>query len=170
MADDSRIAFPGSPSGARAVEITWITKDTGRFGRDSRVPRNQASHARIREWGGSKAGERVVTVTEADAYIRDLQAHQEQEAIADADRKRRLDAWLETLCSTCPHCQTPRVYSGVEQLQEGSRAAGVLLGELATFNVNVHVYECTYCGSIELFRDGGRITHPLAGNRPAQPA
>jgi hypothetical protein len=32
-------------------------------------------------------------------------------------------------------------------------------------NVNVHVYQCAYCGSIELFRDGGPIEHPLAGNR-----
>jgi hypothetical protein len=170
MADDSRISFHGSPTGARTVEITWIAKDTGRFGRDSRVARNQASHARIREWGGSKAGERVVTVTEADAYIRELEAYGEQQASADEDRKRRLNAWLETLCSTCPHCQTPRVYSGVEQLQEGSRATVALLGEWATSNVNVHVYQCAYCGSMELFRDGGPIAHPLAGNRPAQPA
>ena len=170
MADDSRITFDGSPSGARGVEITWITKDTGRFGRDSSVPRNQASHARIREWGGSKAGERVVTVTEADAYIRDLRAYQEQQATAEADRKQRLDAWLATLCSACPHCQTPRVYSGVERLQEGSRTTVALLGDWATSNVDVHVYQCAYCGSMELFRDGGPIEHPLAGNRATQPA
>jgi hypothetical protein len=32
-------------------------------------------------------------------------------------------------------------------------------------NVDVHVYQCMYCGSIELFRAGGPIEHPLAGNR-----
>jgi hypothetical protein len=59
---------------------------------------------------------------------------------------------------------------GVEQLQEGSRTSVVLLGEWATSNVDVHVYQCTYCGSMELFRAGGPIEHPLTGNRLAQPA
>jgi hypothetical protein len=165
MADDSRITFPGSPAGVRKVEIAWITKDTGRFGRDSRVPRNQASHARVRESGGSNAGERVLTVTEADAYIRELQAYQDQEAAARLERERSRSAWLATLCSTCPHCQAPRAYVGLEQLQEGSRTSVALLGEAWSMsNVDVHVYQCTYCGSMELFRDGGPIEHPLAGN------
>jgi hypothetical protein len=83
-----------------------------------------------------------------------------------ADQQRRMDAWLATLTSTCPHCHTARAYTGLEQLQEGSRGRVALLGEtLGMSNLNVHVYQCTYCGSIELFRDGGPIEHPLAGNR-----
>jgi hypothetical protein len=85
---------------------------------------------------------------------------------SDGDRQRRMDAWLASLTSTCPHCQTARVYAGREQLQEGSWGRVAFLGEtLAMSNVNVHVYHCTYCGSIELFRDGGPVEHPLAGNR-----
>jgi hypothetical protein len=83
-----------------------------------------------------------------------------------AEQRRRLEAWKATLTSTCPHCQTARAYAGREQLQEGSAARVAILGEtLAMSNLNVHVYQCTYCGSIELFRDGGPIEHPLAGNR-----
>jgi hypothetical protein len=83
-----------------------------------------------------------------------------------AERQRRMEAWMATLTSTCPHCQTARAYAGREQLQEASRGRVAVLGEmLAMSNLNVHVYQCTYCGSIELFRDGGPIEHPLAGNR-----
>lgn len=77
-----------------------------------------------------------------------------------------MEAWIASLRSTCPHCQTPRVYAGLEKLQEGSNLRVAFLGEtLAMSNVNVHVYQCGYCGSIELFRDGGPIEHPIAGNR-----
>ncbi len=82
------------------------------------------------------------------------------------EEQQRMDAWLGSLCSTCPHCRTPRAYAGREQLQEASRGRVALFGEmLAMSNLNVHVYQCSYCGSIELFRDGGPIEHPLAGNR-----
>lgn len=85
---------------------------------------------------------------------------------SDGEKQRRMDAWLATLTSTCPHCQTARAYAGREQLQEGSRSRIALLGDtLGMSNLNVHVYQCTYCGSIELFRDGGPVEHPVAGNR-----
>jgi hypothetical protein len=85
---------------------------------------------------------------------------------SDGDKQRRMDAWLATLTSTCPHCQTARAYADREQLHEGSRSRIALLGDtLGMSNLNVHVYQCTYCGSIELFRDGDPVEHPLAGNR-----
>ena len=163
--DDSRITFPGSPDGARSVEITWNVPDVGRFGRDKRVPRAQATHAGIHEWGGSNEGERLVTVLEANAYIPQLKAYQEQQAADESERARKAKAWLDSLCSTCPHCNQPRKYMGLERLQEGGRTATVLLGDAwAMSNVDVHVYQCAYCGSLELFRDGGPIEHLIPGN------
>ncbi|HYX84723.1 MAG TPA: hypothetical protein VE777_07115 [Gaiellales bacterium] len=164
--DDSRTIFWGSPDGARSIEITWIVPGAGTFGRERRVPRSQATHARVRQWGGTRAGDRVVPAAEAEELVHDLELYQAQEAVDGIERERRRDAWLQTLCSTCPHCQTPRAYAGLEQLQEGGWGRVALFGEpWAMSNVNVHVYQCAYCGSIELFRDGGPIEHPLAGNR-----
>jgi hypothetical protein len=166
--DDSRRTFWGSPDGARSVEITWIVPDAGRFGRDRRAPRGEATHARVRRWGGRAAGEQVVTAAEADALVHELELFAAQQAVDGIEQERRRTAWLDSLVSTCPHCQTPRAYAGLEQLQEGSWGRVAMLGEAwAMSNVNVHVYQCTYCGSIELFRDGGPIEHPLAGNRGA---
>jgi hypothetical protein len=171
MGDDgSRIVFWGSPEGASSVEIEWIVPRAGRLGRDRRVPRPQATHARVRQWGGTSPGERVIPVTEAAALVRRLELHQAREAVDGIERDRRRDAWVATLCSTCPHCLTPRAYAGLEQLQEGSRGRIAILGDAwGMSNVDVHVYQCTYCGSIELFRAGGPISHPLAGNRGDRP-
>jgi hypothetical protein len=164
--DDSRIIFWTSPGGARSVEITWIAEDAGRFGRDKRVARAEATHARIHEWGGSNEGDRVVTVVEADRYISDLKLHQAQQAVDGIETERKMATWLDSLCSRCPHCQEPRRYAGLQRLQEGGRANVWLMGEAwAMSNVDVHVYQCIYCGSLELFRDGGPIEHPIPGNR-----
>lgn len=52
MADDeSRMLFWGSPDGADSVEITWIVPGAAALGRDKRVPRGEATHARVPEWG-----------------------------------------------------------------------------------------------------------------------
>jgi len=148
--DDSRIILWGSPGGAQSVEITWIAQDAGRFGRDKRVPRAEATHARIREWGGSNEGERVVTVVEADRYISELKLHHAQQAVDGIETERKMATWVDSLCSRCPHCQEPRTYAGLQRL---------------TSDAEVHVYQCAYCGSLELFRDGGPIEHPIPGNR-----
>ena len=58
----------------------------------------------------------------------------------------------------------------LEQLLEGPRSRVAFLGDVwGTSNVDVHMYQCTYCGSIELFRDGGPIDHPLPGSAEAGP-
>ena len=82
----------------------------------------------------------------------------------------RRGAWIASLTSRCPHCEVARSYAGLERLLEGSRARVAFLGDVwGTSNLDVHVYQCPYCGSIELFRDGGPIEHPLQGNRTADP-
>jgi hypothetical protein len=104
--------------------------------REKRVPPGEATHARITEWGGSAPGERIVSGSVAYEYVKQLQAGDYREP------QRSLE-----LTSACPHCDIPRAYSGVE-----------LLG-----TVDMHVYQCVQCGSVELFRDGP-IGHPLSGN------
>jgi len=167
MADDeSRMVFWGSPDGADSLEITWILPGAGTLGRDKRVPRAEATHARVQTWGGRAPGTRVLSALEANDLIDHLKLHQAQTAVDGIEQDGRRDAWIATLCSSCPHCQSPRAYAGLEQLQEGSWGRIALLGETwGMSNVDVHVYQCMYCGSIELFRAGGPIEHPLAGNR-----
>jgi hypothetical protein len=111
-------------------------------------------------------GARVLSMVDANDLVRTLELYQSQKAAEGSARDAERNAWTATLCSSCPHCQTPRAYTGVEQLQEGSWGRIALLGETwGMANVDVHVYQCMYCGSIELFRAGGPIEHPLAGNR-----
>jgi hypothetical protein len=171
MADDgSRLVFWGSPDGADSVEITWIVPGTGALGRDKRVPRSEATHARVRVWGGPAPGARLLDALEANDLVHHLELHQAQTAVDGAEQDGQRDAWMATLCSSCPHCQSPRAYAGLERLQEGSWGRIALLGETwGMSNVDVHVYQCMYCGSIELFRAGGPVEHPLAGNRENLP-
>jgi hypothetical protein len=84
------------------------------------------------------------------------------------ERDRGREAWISSLASRCPHCEIARAYAGLERLLEGSRSRVAFLGDVwGTSNIDVHVYQGTYCGSIEMFRAGGPIEHPLQGNRPA---
>ncbi len=161
------MVFWGSPTGAQSVEITWLKRGAGAFGRDKKVPPAEATHARIIEGGGSQAGERQVSLSEANEYARRLQLYADQQAAEGVTREIERERWLDGLSSTCPHCLGPRAYAGLEQLQEGSRSSVMFLGEgWAMSNVDVHVYQCLFCGSIELFRDGP-IEHPLRGNLEA---
>ncbi len=142
MAADDRMVFWSSPDGARTVEVVWIEQGAGLLGRDRRVPRLKATNARITEWGGSAEGER--------------QSSRRGEVIA-------------TITSTCPHCRIARLYSGLERLQEGGILGVAILGEgWAGSNVDVHVYVCQSCGSLEFFSDG-ILRHPLPGNAAIEP-
>lgn len=171
MADDaSQVTFWSAPDGASSVEITWILPGAGMLGRDKRVPRAEATHARVRRWGGSGPAEQVMSAADADKLVHELQLFHAQRAVDGIENERRRDTWIASLTSRCPHCDTVRAYAGLEQLVEGSRTKIAFLGDVwGTSNVDVHVYQCTYCGSIELFRDGGPIEHPLAGNRSPGP-
>ena len=166
MADDrSQLIFWAAPDGASSVEITWILPDAGRLGRDKRVPRAEATHARVRRWGGHGPGEQVMSVADADRLVHELELFQAQQAVIGIEQARRRQARLASLASRCPHCDVVRAYVGLEQLLEGSRSRVAFLGDVwGTSNVDVHMYQCTYCGSIELFRAGGPIDHPLRGN------
>ena len=171
MADDgSQLIFWAAPDGASSVEITWILSDAGRLGRDKRVPRAQATHARVRRWGGNGPGEQVMSVEDADRLVQELELFQAQQAVIGIEQARRREARLASLASRCPHCDVARTYMGLEQLLEGSRSRVAFLGDVwGTSNVDVHMYQCAYCGSIELFRDGGPIEHPLPGSAEAGP-
>ena len=171
MADDgSQLIFWGAPDGASSVEITWIVPGAGMLGRDKRVPRDEATHARVRRWGGGGPAEQVMTVAEAGRVVEELQLFHAEQAVEGIERDRKRDTWLASLTSRCPHCDVVRGYVGLERLLEGSRTNVAFLGDVwGTSNVDMHVYQCTYCGSVELFRDGGPIEHPLQGNRTATP-
>jgi hypothetical protein len=171
VADDvSQLIFWAAPDGASSVEITWILPDAGRLGRDKRVPRAEATHARVRRWGGNGPGEQVMSVEDADRLVQDLELFQAQQAVIGIEQARRREARLASLASRCPHCDVARTYVGLEQLLEGSRSRVAFLGDVwGTSNVDVHMYQCAYCGSIELFRDGGPIEHPLPGSADAGP-
>jgi len=171
VADDvSQLIFWAAPDGASSVEITWILPDAGRLGRDRRVPRAEATHARVRRWGGNGPGEQVMSVEDADRLVQELELFQAQQAVIGIEQARRREARLASLASRCPHCDVARTYMGLEQLLEGSRSRVAFLGDVwGTSNVDVHMYQCAYCGSIELFRDGGPIEHPLPGSAEAGP-
>jgi hypothetical protein len=171
VADDvSQLIFWAAPDGASSVEITWILPDAGRLGRDRRVPRAEATHARVRRWGGNGPGEQVMSVEDADRLVQELELFQAQQAVIGIEQARRREARLASLASRCPHCDVARTYVGLEQLLEGSRSRVAFLGDVwGTSNVDVHMYQCAYCGSIELFRDGGPIEHPLPGSADAGP-
>jgi hypothetical protein len=167
VADDTHVSLPFSPSGATSVEIEWIVPDGGRFGRDRSVPRVEATHAKITEYGGTQSGSRTVLASEADALIRDVQ-------LADAERQAKRETaaaerkqWLASLTSDCPRCQTPREYAGKRRVQTGGVMAEEMFGVWAMANLDVHIYACRRCGSIELFADGP-VPHPLPGNPPAR--
>jgi hypothetical protein len=165
--DASQLVFHGAPDGSRTVEITWIIPGAGMLGRDKRVPRPEATHACVRRWRGDQPEEQVITRTEADTVIHELELFQAEQAVDGIERERRRETWIASLTSRCAHCDVVRTYAGLERLLEGSRMNVAFLGDVwGTSNVDVHVYQCTYCGSIELFRDGGPIEHPLQGNRP----
>ena len=150
MADDgSQLIFWAAPDGATSVEITWIVPKAGKRGREERVPRARATHARVRRWGGREPGEQVMAAGDADRLVHELEVFQTQHAVIGIEQARRRQTRIASLTSRCPHCDVVRVYAGLER-----RAS----------NVDVHVYQCTYCGSIELFRAGGSIEHPLRGN------
>jgi len=169
VADDgSQLIFWAAPDGASSVEITWIVPAAGRRGRDSRVPRAEATHARVRRWGGHEPGERVMSVEDADRLVRELELYQAQQAVIGIEQAMRRQARIAKLTSRCPHCDVARAYVGLEQLLEGSRSRVAFFGDVSgTSNVDVHMYQCAYCGSIELFRDGGPIDHPLPGSAEA---
>ena len=168
--DGSQLIFWAAPDGASSVEITWIVPDAGRRGRDKRVPRPEATHARVRRWGGIEPGEQVMSLEDADRLVQELELYQAQQAVIGIEQARRRQARIASLTSRCPHCDVARAYVGLEQLLEGSRSRVAFLGDVwGTSNVDVHMYQCTYCGSIELFRDGGPINHPLPGSAEADP-
>jgi hypothetical protein len=169
VADDgSQLIFWAAPDGASSVEITWIVPAAGRRGRDRHVPRAEATHARVRRWGGHEPGERVMSVEDADRLVRELELYQAQQAVIGIEQARRRQARIAKLTSRCPHCDVARAYVGLEQLLEGSRSRVAFFGDVSgTSNVDVHMYQCAYCGSIELFRDGGPIDHPLPGSAEA---
>ncbi|MDX6548228.1 MAG: hypothetical protein QOG33_1778 [Gaiellales bacterium] len=166
MANDD-IRFDWSPDGASAVAVEWIIPEAGRFGRDRHVSRADASHAKITETGGAASGSRVVTRGEADAYVAELtRAAAEHGAKLEADAAER-QRWRDGLSSRCPHCgDEPRYYDGRQRLQSGGAGAEMVFGALSVSNVDVHVYICGYCGSIELFQDR-QLPHPLPGNSSA---
>jgi len=169
VADDgSQLIFWAAPDGASSVEITWIVPAAGRRGRDRHVPRAEATHARVRRWGGHEPGERVMSVEDADRLVRVIHLYQAQQAVIGIEQARRRQARIAKLTSRCPHCDVARAYVGLEQLLEGSRSRVAFFGDVSgTSNVDVHMYQCAYCGSIELFRDGGPIDHPLPGSAEA---
>jgi len=171
MAEDgSQLIFWAAPDGASSVEITWIVPDTGRLGRDKRVPRAEATHARVRRWGGRDPGEQVVSAEDADRLVHDLEVYEAQQTVIGIEQARRRQARIASLSSRCPHCDVVRTYVGLEQLLEGSRSRVAFLGDVwGTSNVDVHMYQCAYCGSIELFRAGGPIDHPLQGTAEPGP-
>lgn len=151
MADDgSQLVFHDAPDGSSSVEITWILPGAGMLGRDKRVPRAQGTHPQVRRWGGDGPGEQVVSSADADRLVHELELHQARQAVDGIERDRRREIWIDSLTSRCPHC-------------DAVRALGDVWG---TSNIDVHVYQCTHCGSIELFRDGGPIEHPLQGQPP----
>jgi hypothetical protein len=156
VADDgSQLIFWAAPDGASSVEITWIVPGAGKRGRDRRVPRAEATHARVRRWGGREPGDQVVSVEEADRLVHALEVFQAQQAVIGIEQARRRQARIASLTSRCPHCDVVRAYAGVQRQIE------------APSNLGVHVYQCSYCGSIELFRAGGPIDHPLPGSANA---
>jgi hypothetical protein len=171
MADDgSQLIFWAAPDGASSVEITWIVPGTGRRGRDRPVPRAEATHARVRRWGGHAPGEQILSPEDADRLVQELELYQAQQAVLGIEKARRRQARTASLTSRCPHCDVARAYVGIEQLLEGSRSRVAFLGDVwGTSNVDVHMYQCTYCGSIELFRAGGPIDHPLPGSAEPGP-
>ena len=171
MADDgSRLVFWGAPDGASSVEISWIVPGVGKRGRDRQVPRVEATHARVRRWGGRGPGEQLMSVEDADRLVQELELFQAQQAVIGLEQARRRQERLASLASRCPHCDVMRSYVGLERLLEGSRLRVAFLGDVGgTSNVEVHMYECAYCGSIELFRAGGPIDHPLQGNAEPGP-
>jgi hypothetical protein len=164
MSDDEKTQFKASPTGATWVEITWILPGAGMLGRDKQVPRSQATHARIEEVSGSNAGTRTVSAIDANAYVRQIEAFlAERDAVRKAAADKRAEA-VARLESTCPHCDTPRRYAGRRRLQTGGVGAEMVFGEMLTVsNVDVHIYTCPQCGSMETFADGV-VAHPIAGN------
>ncbi len=149
---EERLGFDGSPSGAHEVEIEWILPDAGRFGRDRRVSRQEATHARITEHGGARAGSRVVSRLDGESYAHELALFARERELADRERERERAAWEASLASRCERCDgRPRDYEGLQQLQVGGRAAAALLGDVVgTGNVDLHLYTCGSCGSAEL--------------------
>jgi hypothetical protein len=169
MAADDRMVFWSSPDGARTVEVVWIEQGAGLLGRDRRVPRLKATNARITEWGGSAEGERMVTVFEANAYVKVLEELRDRQAEEAERQSSRRGEVIATITSTCPHCRIARLYSGLERLQEGGILGVAILGEgWAGSNVDVHVYVCQSCGSLEFFSDG-ILRHPVPGNAAIEP-
>ena len=161
-ADDLR--YDWSPSGAHSVEVEWIIPESGRFGRDRHVAHDHATHARITEHGGSDEGERVVTRGEADAYIAELERAATERGAQEHEKSLRQAEWLAGLVSTCSHCgDQPREYDGVRRLQSGGVGAEMVFGTLSVSNIDLHVYTCAYCGSVELFQTSS-LPHPFAGN------
>jgi hypothetical protein len=170
VADGSQLIFRNTRDGSRTVEITWIVPGAGMLGRDKRVPRAEATHACVRRWGGPGPDEEVIAVTAADRLVRELQLQEAERAVDGIEHERRRETWIASITSRCPHCDVVRTYAGLERLLEGSRTSVAFLGDVwGTSNFDVHVYQCTYCGSIELFRDGGPIEHPLEGHGPSEP-
>lgn len=155
--DDSQLIFWAAPDGASSVEITWIVPAIKKRRADRRVPRTEATHARVRRWGGREPGDQIVTAEDADRLVRELEVFQAQQAVLGIEQTRRRQARLASLSSRCPHCDVTRTYAGVQRQLEGPSHLGV------------HVYQCSYCGSIELFRDGGSIDHPLPGSAEPGP-
>src|SRR5436190_22215338 len=121
-ADD--LYYDWSPNGASSVEIEWIIPESGRFGRDKHVSHAEATHARIAEYGGSAEGERMVTRSEADAYVAELERAATEREAQRHEAGLRHTEWLAGLVSSCPHCgDRPRGYDGVSRLQSGGVGA-----------------------------------------------
>ena len=151
--DPSKVkVLRGSPPGIRNAQVHYRAAG-GILGRKT-VPRSRAQSALLKYH--DKDGydqEQVMTLSEAEHFLREARKRAEAETAEEAARHAAVDL-------VCPHCKVRRQYAGAMSFMLGEMALMGGVKALSQDAVVQHAYRCPVCGSTEFFADGF-LRHPI---------
>lgn len=154
--------------------LTWRAPRGGLRPGDEDVPRDRATHAELctKDLGGREHRQRL-SLEEADAYLREVEALHAKVAAFDAAARDRQDAHDDERAAVaaaidvrCPHCAVPRRHRGRRNLMAAGRPEHIAREDqwqrMRPEVIAYEEYACPRCGSVELFV-AGTLPHPLPG-------
>lgn len=146
--------------------LTWRAARGGLRPGDEDVPRDRASHAELSTIDlGGREHRRRLTLDEADAYLREVEALHAEVAAFDAAAADRRTAHaqeraelLATIDLSCPRCGVPREHAGRRNLLSAAAPEHIAREDewqrMRPEVVGYDEYRCPRCGSVELFAAG----------------
>lgn len=148
----------GVPQGMTDVVVRF--RATGGILSRRTVPRSAAESALLTYYTPQGVTEeRVLSVADADAFLREAKDRADAEDAAEAAKRAAVNP-------TCPHCGIRREYAGSPAHLVGEpNMSGTGLKASSQNTAIYHVYRCPRCGSTEFFADGF-LKHPVTDDHP----